>query len=434
MISTWQSFRRRAVRQDCGERFLHRERRQPTHPPDLGCSQIPPRYGDRPQRLEGIVAQGKTKKYNKLAFFPPILKPSSLISLSFNSLQPENLLYYSMDEDSKIMISDFGLSKIEGAGSVMSTACGTPGYVGKAFISRVSRSLLTSPPLFHVSSALAVSADIPSLFRALWEALSSTTESIVSVSEVLSTYLMWPARSHGITERSRLLEFPLNAAVCRIFFHLSWKCVCVCFHSSWGARSEAIQQSSGLLVHRSYFLYPVSLTPFITEYVCTVIVYLCWWCSNIPQVVRIPSVLRWKRCQAVWADSESRVWVWLSVLGRHLRFRYRWSLKKHLLTSWFITAWTLVVFAAKDFICHLMEKEPLKRYTCEQALQHPWWDSQNIYHLKKYTHTHSLWTGFVLSWSWCKFALNWNESPFNNIVYYMFRIFINWSSLGFCFL
>ncbi|NXO51930.1 KCC1A kinase, partial [Aramus guarauna] len=44
-------------------------------------------------------------------------------------LKPENLLYYSLDEDSKIMISDFGLSKIEGCGSVMSTACGTPGYV-----------------------------------------------------------------------------------------------------------------------------------------------------------------------------------------------------------------------------------------------------------------------------------------------------------------
>lgn len=46
-------------------------------------------------------------------------------------LQPENLLYYNQDEDSKIMISDFGLSKIEGSDSVMSTACGTPGYVGK---------------------------------------------------------------------------------------------------------------------------------------------------------------------------------------------------------------------------------------------------------------------------------------------------------------
>ncbi|KAK1795695.1 hypothetical protein P4O66_001182 [Electrophorus voltai] len=44
-------------------------------------------------------------------------------------LKPENLLYYSMEEDSNIMISDFGLSKIEDSGTVMSTACGTPGYV-----------------------------------------------------------------------------------------------------------------------------------------------------------------------------------------------------------------------------------------------------------------------------------------------------------------
>ncbi|XP_068940096.1 calcium/calmodulin-dependent protein kinase type 1 isoform X1 [Petaurus breviceps papuanus] len=44
-------------------------------------------------------------------------------------LKPENLLYYSLEEDSKIMISDFGLSKMEVSGSVLSTACGTPGYV-----------------------------------------------------------------------------------------------------------------------------------------------------------------------------------------------------------------------------------------------------------------------------------------------------------------
>ncbi|KAL4645873.1 calcium/calmodulin-dependent protein kinase type 1D-like [Arapaima gigas] len=43
-------------------------------------------------------------------------------------LKPENLLYFSQDENSKIMISDFGLSKMEDNG-VMSTACGTPGYV-----------------------------------------------------------------------------------------------------------------------------------------------------------------------------------------------------------------------------------------------------------------------------------------------------------------
>lgn len=43
-------------------------------------------------------------------------------------LKPENLLYYSRDEDSKIMISDFGLSKMEDS-RTMATACGTPGYV-----------------------------------------------------------------------------------------------------------------------------------------------------------------------------------------------------------------------------------------------------------------------------------------------------------------
>lgn len=46
------------------------------------------------------------------------------------NFQPENLLYYSPDEDSKIMISDFGLSKMEDSG-IMATACGTPGYVGE---------------------------------------------------------------------------------------------------------------------------------------------------------------------------------------------------------------------------------------------------------------------------------------------------------------
>lgn len=44
--------------------------------------------------------------------------------------QPENLLYLTPEENSKIMITDFGLSKMEQSG-VMSTACGTPGYVGE---------------------------------------------------------------------------------------------------------------------------------------------------------------------------------------------------------------------------------------------------------------------------------------------------------------
>ncbi|XP_058488171.1 calcium/calmodulin-dependent protein kinase type 1D-like [Solea solea] len=49
-------------------------------------------------------------------------------SIVHRDLKPENLLYYNSDENAKIMVSDFGLSKTLEHG-VMSTACGTPGYV-----------------------------------------------------------------------------------------------------------------------------------------------------------------------------------------------------------------------------------------------------------------------------------------------------------------
>uniref|UniRef100_A0A8C1US94 Calcium/calmodulin-dependent protein kinase 1Db n=1 Tax=Cyprinus carpio TaxID=7962 RepID=A0A8C1US94_CYPCA len=55
------------------------------------------------------------------------------LGIVHRDLKPENLLYYNPHEESKIMISDFGLSKMEGAANdIMSTACGTPGYVGRA--------------------------------------------------------------------------------------------------------------------------------------------------------------------------------------------------------------------------------------------------------------------------------------------------------------
>uniref|UniRef100_A0AAY4C8F8 Protein kinase domain-containing protein n=1 Tax=Denticeps clupeoides TaxID=299321 RepID=A0AAY4C8F8_9TELE len=56
-------------------------------------------------------------------------------SIVHRDLKPENLLYYNQDENAKIMISDFGLSKQSDHG-VMSTACGTPGYVAPEVLSQ----------------------------------------------------------------------------------------------------------------------------------------------------------------------------------------------------------------------------------------------------------------------------------------------------------
>ncbi|KAL2103429.1 hypothetical protein ACEWY4_000297 [Coilia grayii] len=50
------------------------------------------------------------------------------LGIVHRDLKPENLLYETPLEDSKIVISDFGLSKIGDQG-MLSTACGTPAYV-----------------------------------------------------------------------------------------------------------------------------------------------------------------------------------------------------------------------------------------------------------------------------------------------------------------
>ncbi|XP_012589647.1 PREDICTED: calcium/calmodulin-dependent protein kinase type 1G-like [Condylura cristata] len=42
--------------------------------------------------------------------------------------------------------------------------------------------------------------------------------------------------------------------------------------------------------------------------------------------------------------------------------------------------WDDISESAKDFICHLLEKDPEARYTCEKALRHPWIDGNTALH------------------------------------------------------
>ncbi|XP_032232296.1 calcium/calmodulin-dependent protein kinase type 1D isoform X2 [Nematostella vectensis] len=82
--------------------------------------------------FDRIVEKGNYTEQDASALVQQILEAADYLhslGIVHRDLKPENLLYYSPDEDSKIMISDFGLSKIEAQGSFMDTACGTPGYV-----------------------------------------------------------------------------------------------------------------------------------------------------------------------------------------------------------------------------------------------------------------------------------------------------------------
>lgn len=53
-------------------------------------------------------------------------------------LKPENLLFADKGENAKLMITDFGLSKVLTSGNdVLMTACGTPGYVAPEVLEQI---------------------------------------------------------------------------------------------------------------------------------------------------------------------------------------------------------------------------------------------------------------------------------------------------------
>lgn len=59
------------------------------------------------------------------------------LGITHRDLKPENLLYYHPGNDSKIMITDFGLSATrKGPDNCMRTACGTPEYIAPEILAR----------------------------------------------------------------------------------------------------------------------------------------------------------------------------------------------------------------------------------------------------------------------------------------------------------
>ncbi|KAM8867625.1 calcium/calmodulin-dependent protein kinase type 1D-like isoform 1-T3 [Synchiropus picturatus] len=88
--------------------------------------------------FDRILSQGVFTEKDASVVIKQVLQAVSYLhqnGIVHRDLKPENLLYYNTDVNAKIMVSDFGLSKAPEHG-VMSTACGTPGYVAPEVLSR----------------------------------------------------------------------------------------------------------------------------------------------------------------------------------------------------------------------------------------------------------------------------------------------------------
>ncbi|KAI8620314.1 kinase-like domain-containing protein [Chytriomyces sp. MP71] len=89
--------------------------------------------------FDEIVGRGKYSEPDAAKIVYRILLAVNYLhslGIAHRDLKPENLLLSDKTADAKIMISDFGLSKIFNDDEVMRTACGTPGYVAPEVLKR----------------------------------------------------------------------------------------------------------------------------------------------------------------------------------------------------------------------------------------------------------------------------------------------------------
>ncbi|KAJ3299862.1 calcium calmodulin-dependent protein kinase type 1G [Borealophlyctis nickersoniae] len=89
--------------------------------------------------FDDIVRRGKYTEADAARIVHKVLLAIEYLhelGIAHRDLKPENLLLSDKSSNPKIMISDFGLSKIFNDDEVMKTACGTPGYVAPEVLQR----------------------------------------------------------------------------------------------------------------------------------------------------------------------------------------------------------------------------------------------------------------------------------------------------------
>lgn len=90
--------------------------------------------------FDRIIAKGSFTERDATRVLTMVLEGVKYLhelGITHRDLKPENLLYYHPGHDSKIMITDFGLSAmLKGPDNIMKTTCGTPEYIAPEILMR----------------------------------------------------------------------------------------------------------------------------------------------------------------------------------------------------------------------------------------------------------------------------------------------------------
>ncbi|KAL8591710.1 Serine/threonine-protein kinase H1 [Nucella lapillus] len=115
--------------------------------------------------FDRIIAKGSFTERDAVRVLRMVLEGVDYLhglGIAHRDLKPENLLYYHPGHDSKIMITDFGLSHMmSGSDNCMRTTCGTPEYIAPEILARKTYSVQVDMWAIGVVTYILLSGTMP---------------------------------------------------------------------------------------------------------------------------------------------------------------------------------------------------------------------------------------------------------------------------------
>ena len=162
--------------------------------------------------FDRIIAKGSFTERDAVRVLKMVLEGVEYLhglGIAHRDLKPENLLYYHPGHDSKIMITDFGLSHMmSGPDNFMRTTCGTPEYIAPEILARKTYNVQVDLWAIGVITYILLSGTMPfddenrtRLYRIILKAKYSYAGEVIMLMEWM---WLWGWLHRGVVDCVRL--------------------------------------------------------------------------------------------------------------------------------------------------------------------------------------------------------------------------------------